>query len=108
LDKLVLLAVRFSVSTDYLLGLREAPERDAPEAEENRIQLLFIGLARRLWYNIGYFMLIWGALIALMAAVFSRIWGEAAPAFVRPVVFIGVFAFICGLVLVLFRLRRKN
>ena len=104
LDKLVLLVRELEVSADILLGLQaesEVPEaRDAPQ--------ILIRFLRKLWHNLGWFMLLWGALFTLAvvtAAILMQISNRPG---VVAVIITSLAVTVCGLALVLFRRRRKS
>ena len=103
LDKLIALCRLFPVSADVLLGLKAQEESGAAaESESTRAILRFL---RRLWYNIGYFMLIWGALVCAAAGGATLLWRGAEPPFVDAFFVVGCLALLGGLALVLFRIR---
>lgn len=108
IDKLIALSQLFSVSTDVLLGLKaEASEQASPAVIGEELHSV-ISFLRKLWHNIGYFLLVWGAAIAAASLCVIFIWQEMEMVFVRAVLFMGIIAFVCGLVLVLFRIIRKS
>jgi transcriptional regulator with XRE-family HTH domain len=106
LDNLVTLSRLFSVSTDVLLGLKEAQQADEETAGSEVRTLIRFG--RKLWHNIGYFLLIWGAALIALSGCVTLIWHKASVIFIQAGFFLGSFAFICGTVLVLFRLLHKK
>ena len=106
LDKLIALCRVFYVSADVLLGLKTQEEDGAAaESESMRAVMRFL---RRLWHNIGFFMLIWGALVCAAAGGAALLWKGTEPLFVDIVFILGCFALIGGLALVLFRIRPKS
>lgn len=108
LDKLISLARLFSVSTDLLLGLQTEDETKTITGPENDDMHTMIRFSRKLWHNIGYFLLVWGAAISIMALCIALVWQQKESIFVQSAFFIGLFAFVCGMVLVIFRIIRNN
>jgi transcriptional regulator with XRE-family HTH domain len=107
IEKLIALAKALEVSSDMLLGLREE-EIEGTELHPDQDNLgTIIRFTRRIWYNIGYFLLIWGAAIATMALGLALLWKQMPAVLTQSAFFTGLVSLICGAVIVLFRKRRK-
>jgi transcriptional regulator with XRE-family HTH domain len=107
IDKLISLAQTFSVSTDVLLGLKTEDDEHSDSLVNDNLQVL-IRFLRKLWHNIGFFLLIWGAAITALSICVSIIWRQMEAIFIQVIFLTGIISFICGLVLVIFRIRRKT
>jgi transcriptional regulator with XRE-family HTH domain len=107
IDKLISLARTFSVSTDVLLGLKAEDEEKSINSIDHDSLHVLIRFLRKFWHNIGYFLLIWGAAITALSICIGLAWRQMEAVFIQVVFLTGIIAFICGLVIVVFRVRRK-
>lgn len=107
IEKLIALTRALEISSDVLLGLRdEEPVHTASDPAQDHLSTL-IRFSRRLWYNVGYFLLIWGGAIAAMAMGLAFLWNGMSDLLIQTAFFIGLISLICGAVIVIFRKRRK-